>query len=135
MVSNPVIRRPCWCTKLQWQVITHILLNNRDEFPKYFALFCSVHTNMATMTSGENHLLFFSNLFSQFLLTDCLPNRKTSSDSEPVYRRAEMILHSLAQTGAQLTKKNRGYYFFLLNRLYQFIVNTIITIIIIILVI
>ncbi|XP_067039809.1 coiled-coil domain-containing protein 158-like isoform X4 [Acropora muricata] len=38
---------------------------------------------------------------------DWLPNGKTSSDSEPVYRRAEMILQSLAQTGAQLTKKNR----------------------------
>lgn len=30
------------------------------------------------------------------------------SANEPVYRRAEMILQSLAQTGQQLTKKNRG---------------------------
>ncbi|KAL9973691.1 hypothetical protein ACROYT_G020177 [Oculina patagonica] len=35
------------------------------------------------------------------------PMKKTSSASEPVYRRAEMILQSLAQTGQQLTKKNR----------------------------
>ena len=74
-------------------------------------------------------------LITKFLLTDCLPNRKASSDSEPVYRRAEMILHSLAQTGAQLTKKNRGYYFFLLNRLYHYIVTIIITIIIILIII
>ena len=35
---------------------------------------------------------------------------KTSSEGEPAYRRAEMILQSLAQTGQQLTKKNRGNY-------------------------
>jgi len=29
------------------------------------------------------------------------------SANEPAYRRAEMILQSLAQTGQQLTKKNR----------------------------
>lgn len=35
------------------------------------------------------------------------PAGKKSSDGEPVYRRAEMILRSLAQTGEQLTRKNR----------------------------
>ncbi|XP_078369209.1 uncharacterized protein LOC144653155 [Oculina patagonica] len=39
--------------------------------------------------------------------TATAPMKKTSSASEPVYRRAEMILQSLAQTGQQLTKKNR----------------------------
>lgn len=36
-----------------------------------------------------------------------LTKRKTSSETEPVYKRAETILQSLAQTGARLTTKNR----------------------------
>jgi len=35
------------------------------------------------------------------------PIKTNPSANEPAYRRAEMILHSLAQTGQQLTKKNR----------------------------
>jgi len=35
------------------------------------------------------------------------PIKTNPSGNEPAYRRAEMILQSLAQTGQRLTKKNR----------------------------
>ena len=35
---NHVIRRPCWYTK-QWQIIAHVLHDNRDIFPKDYFLF------------------------------------------------------------------------------------------------
>ena len=50
-----MIRRPCWCTK-QWQIMVHVLHNNRVKFPKDYFSFV-LWTSMATMTSGENHLL------------------------------------------------------------------------------
>ena len=37
-----------------------------------------------------------------------MSSRSDCPQKEPVYRRAEMILQSLALTGEQLTKKNRG---------------------------
>ena len=39
---------------------------------------------------------------------DVASSKEPFPQREPVYKRAEMILQSLAQTGEQLTKKNRG---------------------------
>ena len=55
MVCSHVMRRPCWWTKQQ-QIMARILHNNRVKFPKdFFSIVLS--TNMAAMTSSENHLL------------------------------------------------------------------------------
>ncbi len=70
-------------------------------FNFFFFLFCFFISHSLcyyALNYFDNELLFVAKA----------PMKKTSSASEPVYRRAEMILQSLAQTGQQLTKKNRG---------------------------
>jgi len=66
MVFNLVIKRPRWSTKQQ-QSMAHILHINTAKFPKDLFSFV-LYTNMAAMTSGENHL-FLSQPVSKKLIS------------------------------------------------------------------
>ena len=51
------MRWPCWCTE-HWQIIAHVLHNNRIKFPKEFFHHCSVYQHGHCDVTWDQALVF-----------------------------------------------------------------------------